>query len=148
MTRLVAASSWVPAVQHLLSHAPVTAEDSDLWLHLLPLVQTLLSTHAMQPPALQLLALQLHQAATPVLGSRQAAQAMPSLPLALTSHTNAAALFSGARQQLQGMQLAKVGLHAWPVTVHPDAAAMMCLSPYSAYLGCVTDDTTVAFVVC
>ena len=128
VARLAAASSWVPAVEHLLSHAPITAEDCDLWLQLLPLIQTLLSTHAVQPPSLQLLALLLHQAATPVLGSRQAAQATLSLPLALTSHTDAAALFSGAQQQLQDVQLAQVELDAW-LACHCVFSCCSCVMP-------------------
>ena len=104
----VATSSWVAAVQHLLSNAPVTPDDVQLWLHLLPLVRTLLATHSVQPSALQLLALSLQQAAVPVLESKQGAQAAPSLPLALTSHADAAGMFTGARLQLQGIELTQV----------------------------------------
>lgn len=104
----VATSSWVPAVEHLLSKAPVTPDDIQLWLHLLPLVSTLLATHSVQPSALHLLALSLHQAALPVLESRQAAQAAPSLPLALTSHADAAGMFTAAQLQLQGIELTQV----------------------------------------
>ena len=104
----VATSSWVAAVQHLLSNAPVTADDVQLWLHLLPLVRTLLATHSVQPAALQLLALSLQQAAVPVLESKQAAQAGPSLPLALTKHADAAGMFNDAQLQLQGIELTQV----------------------------------------
>lgn len=104
----VANSSWVAAVQHLLSKAPVTPDDIQLWLHLLPLVSSLLATHSVQPSALHLLALSLHQAALPVLESKQAAQAAPSLPLALTSHADAAGMFSAAQLQLQGIELTQV----------------------------------------
>ncbi len=55
----VAEASWVPAVQHLLSQAPITTEDTELWLTLLPLVNMLLGTHAVQPSTLHLLALSL-----------------------------------------------------------------------------------------
>lgn len=104
----VATSSWVAAVQHLLSNAPVTPDDIQLWLHLLPLVRTLLATHSVQPAALQLLALSLQQAAVPVLESKQAVQAAPSLPLALTSHAKASGMLNGAQLQLQGIELTQV----------------------------------------
>ena len=108
MATAVATSSWLAAVQHLLSSAPVTSEDIHIWLRLLPLVQTLLATHSAQPAALHLLALSLHQAAVPVLQSKQVGQAAPSLPLALTSHAEAAGMFSEAQLQLQRIELTQV----------------------------------------
>ena len=110
VAKAVATSSWVGAVHHLLSSAPVTPDDIQLWLHLLSLVRTLLATHSVQPSALQLLALSFHQAAVPVLQSRQAARTAPSLPLALTSHADAAGMFTGAQLQLQGLELTQVGM--------------------------------------
>lgn len=119
----MATSSWLAAVQHLLSHAPVTSEDIQIWLSLLPLVQTLLATHSVQPAALHLLALSLHQAAVPVLQSKKAAQAAPSLPLALTSHADAAGMFSEAQLQLQGIELTQVG-SSWTLTAWVWAAEL------------------------
>ncbi len=104
----VAAANWAPALQHLLSQAPVTAEDKQLWLHLLPLVDTLLGSHAVQPSALHLLALCMRQAALPVLGSPQAVNGPPSLPLALTNHADAACMFSEAQQQLTDIEVTQV----------------------------------------
>ncbi|DBB03962.1 TPA: hypothetical protein ACH3X1_013032 [Trebouxia sp. C0004] len=106
----VAAANWAPALQHLLSQAPVTAEDKHLWLHLLPVVDTLLGSHAVQPSALHLLALCMRQAAMPVLGSIQAVKGPPSLPLALTHHTDAACIFSEAQQQLTDIEVTQVTL--------------------------------------
>ncbi|DBA67372.1 TPA: hypothetical protein ACH3X2_001663 [Trebouxia sp. C0005] len=101
----VAAANWAPALQHLLSQAPITAEDKQLWLHLLPLVDTLLGSHAVQPSALHLLALCMRQAALPVLGSTQAVKGPPSLPLALTNHADAAFMFSEAQQQITDIEV-------------------------------------------
>lgn len=115
VAKAVATSSWVAAVQHLLSSAPVTPEDIQIWLALLPLVETLLATHSVQPPALHLLALALHQAALPVLQSKQAAQAAPSLPLALTGHADTAGMFSDAQLQLQSIELTQVAKLVHPV---------------------------------
>ena len=105
---MTAASSWVPCVQHLLSQAPVTAEDTELWLHLLPFVRGLLATHAVQHYALQLKATVLFSAALPVLGSKQAAQPAPSLPLALTSLADAAGMLSTIHMQLKSAELTQV----------------------------------------
>ena len=104
----VAAANWAPALQHLLSQAPVTAEDKQLWLHLLPLVDTLLGSHAVRPSALHLLALCMRQAGLPVLGSTQAVKGPPSLPLALTNHADAAFMFSEAQQQLTDIEVTQV----------------------------------------
>ena len=136
----VATSSWVAAVQPLLSSAPVTPDDVQLWLHLLPLVRTLLATHSVPPSTLQLLALSLQQAALPVLENKQAAQAAPSLPLALTSHADAAGMFTGTQLQLQGIELTQVRivdlnrlglLHKWKnltAAVDTDQRAPACLN--------------------
>ena len=104
----VAAANWALALQHLLSQAPVTAEDKQLWLHLLPLVDTLLGSHAVQPSALHLLALCMRQAALPMLGNTQAVKGPPSLPLALTNHADAACIFSEAQQQLTDIEVTQV----------------------------------------
>lgn len=104
----VAAANWAPALQHLLSQAPVTAEDKQLWLRLLPLVDTLLGSHAVQPSALHLLALCMRQAALPVLGSTQAVKGPPSLPLALTNHADATCMFGEAQQQLTDIEVTQV----------------------------------------
>ena len=107
----VAQADWASALQHLLSQAPATPDDQQLWLHLLPLVETLLATHAVQPTALQLLAVCLRQAAFSVLASTDAAQAAPSLPVALTNHTDASFLFAGAQEQLMHIRLTQVRAH-------------------------------------
>ena len=104
----VAEASWMSAVQHLLSQAPVTEEDTQLWLSLLPLISALLGTHAVQPATLHLLALSLHAAAIPVLGSQHAEKGPPSLPLALANHADANSLFSEAQAQLTSIQVTQV----------------------------------------
>ena len=108
MATQVAQAEWVSPLQHLLSEAPVTAEDQNLWLHLLPLVTTLLSTHTVQLSSLLLLAALLHQAALAVLASTDAASSTPCLPVALTSHADSAFLFDGAHMQLAHIQLTQV----------------------------------------
>ena len=108
MAKMVAQADWASALQHLLSQAPATPDDQQLCLHLLPLVDTLLATHAAQPSSLQLLAVCLRQAALPVLSSTDAAQAAPSLPVALTNHADASFLFDGAQEQLVHIQLTQV----------------------------------------
>lgn len=104
----VAKASWVSSLQHLLSQPPITTEDTQLWLCLLPCVITLLHTHTVQPSALHLLALSLRQAALPVLGSKQAATGQPSLPMALTNHADAASVFGEAQAQLTSIDLTQV----------------------------------------
>ncbi len=126
----VAAANWAPALQHLLSQAPVTAEDKQLWLHLLPLVDTLLGSHAVQPSALHLLALCMRQAALPVLGSTQAVKGPPSLPLALTNHADAAFMFSEAQQQLTDIEVTQV---SW-LCSHD--ASMLCIHMYAKAFVC------------
>lgn len=108
MARMVAQADWASALQHLLSQAPATPEDQQLWLHLLPLVETLLATHDVQLSTLQLVAVCLRQAALPVLASTDAAQAAPSLPVALSNHADASFLFDGAQEQLMHIQLTQV----------------------------------------
>ena len=124
----VAAANWAPALQHLLSQAPVTAEDKQLWLHLLPLVDTLLGSHAVRPSALHLLALCMRQAGLPVLGSTQAVKGPPSLPLALTNHADAAFMFSEAQQQLSDIEVIQV---SWLCC--RDASMLLFKS---TYIGC------------
>ena len=111
-----ARTEWVSALQHLLSQAPATAADAQLWLHLLPVINRLLDTHAVKGPALQLLAFALRQAALPVLGSQQASTGTPSLPLALTRHADATSMFGQAHEQLRGIQVTQVRLD-WNVSV-------------------------------
>lgn len=104
----VAEANWVPTLQHLLSQAPVTTEDKQLWLELLPLVGTLVGYHAAQPTGLQLLAVSLRQPALLVLGRGQGAQGPPSLPLALTNHSDATLMFSEAQKQLTSIAVTQV----------------------------------------
>lgn len=108
MATKVAQADWTQALQHLLSQPPNTAEHQQLWLHLLPVVETLLTTHRVHLSTLQLLAVCLRQAALPVLASADAAQAAPSLPVALTHHADASFLFDGAQAQLVQIQLSQV----------------------------------------
>lgn len=108
MAAQVAQADWAPALQHLLSQSPNTAEDQQLWLHLLPLIENLLKTHTVQLPTLLLLAVCLRQAALPVLACADAAQAAPSLPVALTHHADASFMFDGAQQQLAQIELMQV----------------------------------------
>lgn len=104
----MAEANWAPALQHLLSQAPVTAEDKQLWLEVLPLVETLLGSHAAQPTGLHLLAVSLGQPALLVLGRGQGAQGPPSLPLALTNHSDATLMFSAAQEQLTSIAVTQV----------------------------------------
>ena len=104
----LAKGNWAASLQHLLSQAPTTVKETQLWLHLMHVVNRLLETHAVTEPALQLLALSLRHAALPVLGSKQAAAGTPSLPLALTSHADAAALFGQAQVQLTSIEVTQV----------------------------------------
>ena len=108
----LAKADWAPFLQPLLSQAPATVEDTQLWLHLMPVVNRLLETHAVTEPALQLLALALRQAALPALGSKQAAAGTPSLPLTVTSHADAAPLFKQAQVQLTSIEVTQVGLES------------------------------------
>ena len=103
-------------------------KDKQLWLHLLPLVDTLLGSHAVRPSALHLLALCMRQAGLPVLGSTQAVKGPPSLPLALTNHADAAFMFSEAQQQLSDIEVTQV---SWLCC----RDASMLLSK-STYIGC------------
>ena len=111
------AADWAEALEPLLAVQPATADDIHLWLRLLPLLQTLLSTHRLQSAQLQWLALKVKMAALPLLGSPEAGAAAPTLPLTLSDHP-AARTFEGVLEALDRLRLISVRL-LW---VHPSAA--------------------------
>ena len=105
----VGAADWATALEPLLAVQPATGDDIHLWLHLLPLLQTLLSMHRLQPAQLQWLAFKVKMAALPLLSSPEAGAAAPLLPLTLSDHP-AAHTFEGVLEAMDRLRLILVRL--------------------------------------
>ena len=99
---MLAQSAWPASVNRLLSHSPETREDRQLWLALLPLLNRLASTHALQPTCLHFLATALAASAVPIL-------ALPEPP---PQHPGLLPVAAGDVERRQGVlepQLVQVG---------------------------------------
>ena len=104
---VVGAAEWAEALEPLLAVQPATADDIHLWLRLLPLLQTLLSTHRLQSAQLQWLAFKVKMAALPLLSSPEAGAAAPTLPLSLSGHP-AARTAEGVLEAVDRLRLTSV----------------------------------------